>query len=618
MTITASFSETFFSGSGTSVEVPGKFDVAINGVAFMLDDQHDTFKGGIATIPLLRSQADQSQEPGESSTNPEDLWPRSQHTWHKGAGQRWLDSEEDSDRARYWNSRGMDPWTRGQIKTLHGTQLQEASANTAISCKNVGDYVYFADGSVLKMYADITAITAGTAISPASAESNTPIKSMTSDGHTLYYAVTDGVHTTVPPATTCTHYNSLTADIVAYCKGRLMASKGAAIYNITASGAAPAAHFTHPNSDWQWTCFAEGTACIYFAGYSGDKSVIYSVTIKEDGTGLDVPKVAGELPDGEIVRDMCGYLGYLCIGTDKGRRLAAQETNNFLTIGALNPSTSPVLCFEPQDRFVWYGWTNFDSAYTGLGRMDLSQFNEENVPAYASDLMYGSSVPGFGIQGIVTSVITSRGRRVFTVAGQGLVKEGTNGVVGAYFETSEITYGIPDSKVALRLAIEHEPLPVYGAAFAYISVDGGDYELVGKNFDDGTRHPPEPFSIDQKTGSVFRLKFALTTEDTNLTTLNRYTLRAYPVPNRGRTIVIPLLLHEHFEDANGAAAHMKVLERKNFVKNLASAGALVRYQELDEAFAAFIEDVQFQRWEPTEARDTYQGTLACKLKVLGD
>lgn len=621
MTITASFSETFFSGTGTSVEVPGKFDVAINGVAFMLDDQHETFKGGTAIIPLLRSQADQSSEPGESSTNPEDLWPRSQHSWHKGAGQRWLDSEEDSDRNRFWNSRGLDPWTRGQIKTLNNTTMLEASANTNLALETAGDYVYMADGSSLKYFADITTGSAGVVTSQPGVEGATTIKSICSDGSTVYASVTDGVHTTVAGSGTSTHYNNLTADIIAYAKGRLMAAKDAAIYNITAAGAAPAAHYTHPNSSWKWTCFAEGTACIYFAGYAGDKSVIYSVTIKEDGTGLDVPKVAGELPDGEVVRSMCGYLGYLCIGTDKGRRLAEQSgTNNFLTIGALNPSANPVLDFEPQDRFVWYSWTNFDANYTGTGRMDLSQFVEENVPAYASDLMYGSLTVGFEQQGSVTSIVTSRGRRLFTIAGKGLIKETLDGsglsTISAYLETSEITYGIPDDKVAMRLAIEHAIMASDSYIRAYISVDGGDYALIGSNTTG--RHPTEPFSIDQKIGSVFRLKFVLHTESSTPTALERFTLRAYPIPSRGSTIVVPLLLHEKFYDANDAECTMDVLERKNFIKNLTDAGEPIRFQELDESFVAFIDQTQFQRWQPTEARDTYQGTLACKLKVLGD
>lgn len=621
MTITASFSETFFSGSGVSVDVPGRFDFAINGVAFMLDDKHDTFKGGTATIPLLRSQADQSSEPGESSTNPEDLWPRSQHSWHKGAGQRWLDSEDDSDRARFWNSRGIDPWTRGSIKTLNNTTMQESSLNTNLMLETAGDYLYMADGASLKYYADITTATAGTTVAQPGVESPTTIKSICSDGSRVYVSVTDGVHYTDAGSSTSTHYNALQPDIIAFTKGRLMAAKNADIYNIT-SGATPSAHFTHPSSTWKWTCFAEGTACIYFAGYSGDKSVIYSVTIKEDGTGLDVPKVAGELPDGEIVRSMKQYLGYLCIGTDKGVRIATQGTSNYLTIGGFIPVPNPVYCFEPQESFVWFGWTNFDANYTGLGRMDLTQFVQENVPAYASDLMYGSMTTGFAQQGTVTSVVTSRGRRVFTIAGKGLIKETLDGsglsTIAAYLETSDITYGVPDNKVAMRLAIEHAALPSNAYVKAYISVDGGDYTLIDTSNDLGSRHPPEPFSIDQKTGSTFRLKFVLGCESSTPTAMERFTLRAYPIPSRGRTVVVPLLLHEHFEDANEVAATMDVLERKSFIKGLADSGELVRCQELDESFAALIDETQFQRGYPTEARDTYQGTLAIKLKVLGD
>lgn len=616
-TITELLSAIFFTGGGVSTEVPGKYDVALNGYPFMIDDTHDTFKGGIATIPLLRSQADGSDEPGEASTNPEDLWPRSQHSFHKGAGQQWLDTD-DGDRFRYWNSFMIDPWTRGQIKSLNDSGQFYASTNTNLKTVSVGTYSYLSDGNALKFWSDITAVP----VAPSDAGMpNSPVIDYCTDGYNIYASTNSAIYKTTKAATSSSSYNTNIGapDILGFHKGRLMAAKDNVVYNVTGTGA-PTWSFTHPNTDFKWTCFGAGTGCIYMGGYSGDKSIIYFVTVKDDGTGLNVPQVAGELPDGEIVRALTGYLGFLNVGTDNGRRLAEMASNNFLTIGALTPSENPVLCFEPQDRFVWYGWTNFDSSYTGLGRMDLSQLVEANVPAYSSDLMVGSAVVGFGVQGIVTSVATSHDRRVYTVSGYGLVRElptpSTTDV--PYFETSEITYGIPDDKVALSLAIEHEALTSNQYIRCYVSVDGGAYELVGSNNVYGSRHPSTPFKIDELTGSTFRIKFVLFREDATPTSLNRYTLRAYPVPERGRTIVVALKLHDELYDANETTYSMDVKAARAFVENLLVNGRIVRYQELGDTYSVFVDQLQFERWKRSHTNEAWQGTLACKLKVLGE
>jgi hypothetical protein len=615
MTITELFSGLFFTGTSVSNDVPGKFDCALNGHPFMIDDTHDTFKGGIATIPLLRSQADGSDEPGESSTNPEDLWPRSQHSWHKGAGQQWLDLD-DGDRFRYWKSRGLDPWTRGQITTLNNTASIYSSANSNLKTITAGDTTYLQDGNALKYCNDISVL------SPSFSDAGMPASTLNdicTDGYTVYASVNSAIYKTTKGSGSSSSYNTNIGapDILGFHKGRLMAAKNNVVYNVTGTGA-PTWSFTHPNTDFKWTCFGAGTGCIYMGGYSGDKSVIYFVTVKDDGTGLNVPQVAGELPDGEIVRALTGYLGYLCIGTDNGRRLAEMASNNFLTIGALNPSDNPVLCFEPQDRFVWYGWSNFDESFTGLGRMDLSQLNEANVPAYSSDIMYGSLVTGFGQQGSVTSVVTSHDRRLFTVANKGLIRENLNSVqFGAYVETSEITYGIPDDKVALKLALEHEAFNPGGGGIirAYASVDGGDYQLI-----DATSivtAATEEFSIDELTGSSLRLKFQLIGESAPGTTLNRYTLRSYPVPSRGRTIVVGLLMHDVVIDAGGTEFSMDVRAARAFVEDLLVSGRVVRYQELGTSYSVFIDQLQFERWKRSETNQAWQGVLACKLKVLG-
>ena len=93
MTATSTFGVTaltdapLFTGSTAALaDVPGKYPVALGGRGFLLDLASEQFRA--ESIPLLRQQADQSEQPGEGSVNPEDLWRRMASTWRLGAGQR--------------------------------------------------------------------------------------------------------------------------------------------------------------------------------------------------------------------------------------------------------------------------------------------------------------------------------------------------------------------------------------------------------------------------------------------------------------------------------------------------------------------------------------------------
>jgi hypothetical protein len=417
----------------------------------MIDDTHDTFKGGIATIPLLRSQADGSDEPGEASTNPEDLWPRSVNT----RGTRVPVSNGStpttaiaSVTGAHVHDRSVDTWTD---QTLNDSgRLRQANTNQkAIS---VGDTTYFQDGNncvYRRHYADISTWSLMQVCRVGNA------RHICTDGYTVYASTNSAIYKTTREQRhrLRTTRTSVHPQVLGFHKGRLMAAKNNVVYNVTGTGA-PTWSFTHPNTDFRWTCFGAGTGCIYMGGYSGDKSVIYFVTVKDDGTGLNVPQVAGELPDGEIVRALTGYLGFLCIGTDNGRRLAEMASNNFLTIGALNPKTT--LCCASSHKTDSFGTD---------GRTSMT-----STPALVAWICHNSTRQTFRRTHPTSWLARWFGRLAYrarcrvlshrttdacyTVQGYGLVRELLNlqRQFSPYFETSEITYGIPDDKVALKLA----------------------------------------------------------------------------------------------------------------------------------------------------------------------
>jgi hypothetical protein len=241
------------------------------------------------------------------------------------------------------------------------------------------------------------------------------------------------------------------------------------MYEIKYSGSAWSATSIIDKSalGFTWTASTGTGSSHYFAGYNGDKSIIFKTTLTAEGTALGAAIVAGELPDGELVLHLDSYVGYLIIGTNKGVRFANTDSNGYITLGGLIETRQPIYCSEGQDRFVWFGCGNYDDISSGLGRMDLAEFTSALTPAYASDLMAGwpalntdtsSPVAANPILGDVKSVVTYNGKRVFAVSAKGVFAELDTKVYEASLETGLISHGIIDNKYAAFLDARLQPL----------------------------------------------------------------------------------------------------------------------------------------------------------------
>lgn len=587
-------------------EVPHPYSLAIAGRTYVIDTKRDW---GRESIPLLRGQADQSPRPGEVSLNPDDLWRRNVESWHHGAGQTWND-REDSDPHRFRASKGVDVWTKWGASLLPDTDEKLSSASTNLLLVAVGTRLYAADNQTLKYTSDITVDSpTWTSVTgtPAAA-----ITGLTSDGYNVWAAYSaNGVWVTNRTIGTASAYvtGAPTVTALGYVKGRLMVAVGPSIYNVTASGALPTVLLTHANTDFAWVGFAEGQGFIYAAGYSGDKSLIYRIAVKTDGTGLDAPVVAGELPDGEIVRSVGGYLGFVLIGTDQGVRFALGDSAGNLEIGALIETGSAVRCFEGQDRFAWYGLTNPDAVSTGLGRLDLSVFTAPNTPAYASDLM----VTG---QGAVLSVATFQELRVLAVSGLGIYAQDTDLVPEGHIDGGLVGYNLPDPKVAMFADVRHDPLA--GTIGPSISVDEGTFTTLGTSNAQGS--VGKKFPLGGKRGDRFETRLTLTRDDSPTTdgpTVSRVTLEAYPAPaRRGRwtlwlfcrtRVVPPGLDAERDRDAADDLQH---------IIDLCDNAAPTTLQVLRETFDCVVADY---KWHPeilTSDGEVFDGVCEVDVKLL--
>jgi len=600
----------FYSGSSTSSNVPWPYPVALDGHPYMLQWDKDSIgvwgaKFKRETLPLVRNQADNSNTPGEQSISPEQLWRRSQDTWLGGEGQTYLD-RATSLLNRYNDSIGINPWNPWQLSLLNDTSRVYTSANTGLACLNTGTNVYIIDGTALKYTSDMSTFTSVTGMT------GSPV-SMASDGATIYTAnSSNGIYSGTLGGASVSSFATGTVTLVRYTKSRLMAAGGGKLYNVLSSGALPTALLDLSARNFTWVDICGGLSQIYAAGYAGTKSIIYRTAILSDGTALAVPTVAAELPDGEIVRSIASYLGYVLIGTDKGVRFCQVNSDGSLTLGGIITTSQPVYCFEPQSRFVWYGLSNYDGNNSFLGRMDLTTFTNTLVPAYAADLQAYS-------QGAVRSVITFNNKRYFTVDGYGLVGETSTPVASGTFVSGVISYGLSDPKVAMYVDIKHEPLK--GSIQVGIIADTSDQyaaatnaTTIGTSSVVGSVSPTYAFPAGQLVGENFQIVLTLNSDGTNSPVLTRWILRSMPIPIRTAQWNVPIMLFSTITVGDKDWA-MKVPDELTHLYNLWQSQEVFTFQMGFETYQVVLYDYQ---WLPeiVNIHGETEGTFFAQLKEI--
>lgn len=601
-TLAAPLAYPLFEGGGLSADVPGKYDCALNGVPFMIDWKHvDQFHR--RSVPLLKPQQDTSTQFAEQSLNVEEFARRSAESWHRGAGQTFHD-RTDSDGFRFRSSKGADVWTKNQLTLLNDTALKLASANTNLYLAAAGARLYVTDGTAMRYTTDLTTWTAVTGL-PAPAATG-----IASDGYTVYTTHSaSGIYSTNTGTGASSSYNTRAANgICRYVKGRLIVSNDNMIVNITGA-ATEKIILTHPNTAFRWTDAAEGPGVILAIGYAGDKGLVYKTTILADGTDLAIMTVAGELPDGEIPRSIQGYLGtFAAIGTDKGLRLVElnESTGNVSGMGKVIPTTSPVYALEPQDRFVWYGLTNYDTTSTGLGRADLGEFTDTLTPAYASDLMAT-------VQGAVQSAATFTSVRVFTVSGSGVWAENTaSKVASATIDSGLVAYGLPDTKVGMYLDTRFAALA--GSVTVSLSSDGGAFSTLQTASTAGSSVMVA--SMGQAAAETFEVRLTLTRDSvvTAGPAFRRWTMEANPAPGRGEYFDVPLLVYDEIETHTGSQA-MNVLTVYQRLLSIEALGRPVSYQDVLGTSTVFLDDHDFLIDKLSgNSNGGYQGTFVVRLR----
>jgi hypothetical protein len=598
------------------VTVRGNTDVSIDGREYYVDTQREN-DFWHRTIPPLRQQSDTSGEPSENSLNPEGAWLRGQGTWHRGAGQADQDGT-DSIPGRFFRSIGVDPWTKGELRLGHGLhRTVDHLGATGVSTRGL----IYTDGYVWQMVntasddrlvrisiADwsTTTITTGASLGVG-------LSTLLATDGNVVWALFDDKLVRVQ-AGTATTVCTLTAQLrgIAYSNGRLLGHGDNEIYDLTAlsysTGTLPAATWTGPTGILI-NSIADGRGWTYVGDYRG---AIYKMQVKSDGTGLDVPIVAGSLPLGENALSMFGYLGFLFVGGNYGFRLGTTDSNGDITFGSAVDLGRPALTWSAFGRFVWVSADQLlrdDPARTGTIRIDLSVINEAS-PAYASDFsLTTTTADGYSDGYMLTFPATSNGptfRVAFAVEGRLYVSDGATRPDIAWLETGKITYGLTEQKRVVGVSAS----VASGELTAKVQAIGGSYVTATP-----TLTPSVARADVTAAGASLRLRLEL--DHTETTVVDQVSLRALPAVPAVDMISVPVLLYDNIRVAYGDTwSGMVPATELAALYALRDAGALVSYVELGRTQQVQVVGVDWWPDRPNDTRTTWGGTAVVTMKGI--
>ena len=632
MGVVADFAEPFLYGSsGISNDVPGTYDVAIDGHGYMINTvfefgRRDSFRH--SSIPAQTDATDISNQPGEASINPQGLWRSETNDWSMGSGQLFVD-RKDSIPNRYRHGQGVDGFTnKWYVTNLPDTTQLIADTDHACQVLVVNGYIYKLNST------GVSYSTNGTSYTSVNGLSGVTPTMMATDGNTIYIAAgSSGLYTTTSGATASAsqlvNVAGQNINFVAYCQNVLLVGSGPSMYQISGVTTTwPTALITQAQSTWLWNCATGGNGWIYIGGFAGasgsaSESAVFKTQFASDGTTLVAPTVATPLPPGEAVYSLFAFVNYILMGTSLGMRFcqtlglidpSGQDTG-LLKIGPIIPNlqeltTKPVRCFTANQRFVYFGWSNYSnstvkatSACTGLGWLDISNFTGDQTPAYASHLMVNGA-------GEITSMDWWNGAPIFTVQGQGVYTAASTYVNGTIY-SGYIGFRIPDQKVLVAYSVD--TTSTSASVTASINQDDENYyplgTLTGSNLS---------FTIPQVFGELFEKQITLNTTSSNTvpTTIRRATLQAYPAITAGTQYIVALTFSYEVECRNGIRRFMNVYQEEAFLQNLRANQNLIIYQEGPTQYEVVVSDLDFVLYQPSQdPRGGFDGVMMVTLKT---
>lgn len=594
-----------------------EWDCSIGGLNFLYatSDQTPIIR---ETGKFRRERIDTERSPGEQSLD-SGLWIRSQASWHYGAG---LSSAEPLEVAaeeasfRYYRSGGVDPWTPGQLQLLKNTESKFVSTAASQQLIGVTTGVLHAGGNVLT-YVPNTGST-----STVTWGGTANINSLATTGQYWVACDDSGIYRGDEPNGSGTKiYNksatTVTSSVLRFVKSRIMYGENNKIFEITnltpTSATLPAALYTHPNSGWVWSDFAEGPSAIYAAGYEGEESVIYKIDVTATTTAvtLNVPVVVAEMPRGEQILSLYSYVGsFLIVGTSSGCRVASISDNGNLTMGPLIFNGSKVDDAVAYGKYVYVTVRDKGEAGDGVQRAGLYRINlgqSLNNTSFSSSLQFAYApdlVAPAGTTGECRSVTIADNKFWFSVNGSGVFREMSTYVSDGWIETGRIRLGVMENKSwrDLRLIGANG---LQGTVTAYASVTGTGAPSTWDSVISVTAATNDAYGKLNAAAPLptpdLWIAFHLQSNPSCSCSARMigYQLRAMPSPRRNELIQIPVRMFDFEKDRQGAnyGRSNGAFDRFNALKQMENIGNTVVFKDhtTGEQLEVYVESVTWRK-----------------------
>ena len=608
--ITWPFPRPYFEAGNLTDKDTGVFPVSVDGREYLVDTASGLYRR--FNVDVLKTR--QNRTADENLLVEPEVWRAMVESWHQGAGQTRQD-REDSLPYRYFASKNIDPWRKWGIELLHETDLL-ATVGADPFLVATSDGLAVIDGTTVTVY-DETLTSVGTATLSGTA------LDVASDGKTVY-VLSAGALDEVPldTRTVTSTVVPAGASMVGYLKGFIVLAVDNALYDFSTKVADPTTLIsTAPLAGHRWVDATDGLAAGYLLGGQGDKWHVYWITVRDDAATLNPPVVAAPLPEGEIGYSLGSYLGFVLVGTERGIRFCTPAGDNTLTYGRLIVTDAPVVNFEGQDRFVWFGigggTRDFEEPLrqpeVGLARLDLSVFTAPLTPAYSADLIGTSS--SSDVSGKGRRVVTWQGKRVFTSESGEVFHETDNYAVEGWLTQGVFNQGVRDKKIALYGLVSCEPLP--GGAIettladdstnfavpqiqvqAPGSVTSGNVDLGGLRFDGMTVQHTLRSSLPPATPRLTRFEF-----------------RSVPVVGKAHEWQVPLLIFGgiNWKDATYSRDAQDDVEH---LLALVETGRLFEYREGSQAHTCYSPGYEWRPEKLTEDGQAWQGVFVVRVRSI--
>jgi hypothetical protein len=622
------------------------YDFAIGGMPFIsaVTDKNEYLR---ETAPFKKDQFDNGQEPGEQSLT--GWWLRSQMSFHGGAGINFYDplTNDESGHYRFFDSKGVDVWTKGQVTMLKDCAVGHITTGAIRTNKRpfqslrsiewTTSGTTFAGGLLWDEY-DVDKIKVDDPSNPVHfidyiSGTDAPVFAICDDGTNAYWITNTATKKTVyrkplngsaadnsDRVTMFDEIGAVTNATMEYVKDRIVMCANNKVYEFSGSASAmPTAVYTHPVSTHVYSSVTASGPAIYIAGYNGIQSTIQKFTLVTSTGGMPALSsaiTAAELPVGEIVHKIFYYLGYMMIGTDKGIRVGlVSDQDGSITYGPLIVETSqPCYDFASRDHYVWCA-TGVNGE-PGVIRVDLSNEIETLRFAYANDL-YVTGITGF--KTTACAFADSTNRLMFTTANNGT----TDGNIyveslstlreEGYLTTGNIRFGTLEPKNFKRLVGRGD---FTKGTFTLRSVDANNVEYEHITYDSIVDSVEVGTSQPTNAVEYLAYKFVFRRDATTTSTgpiFKGYQAKATIATPRQRIIQFPVYNFDVETDRNGVQvgyenrAHDRLLD----LETIEQSGDIVLWQDLNtqEVRQVQIEKIRFTKATPPSGRFTGSGGI---------